>query len=236
VTIRVAPHVIALDVDGTLFDGVSVDARAIETLTLARRAGHAIVIVTGRRWRDLPEIIPDVLPLTDAAICEEGAVLVDVVTGEHRLFAEPPPAAMMEALWRAGVDDPACGEVTIGMSAAHEAAARAIAERFGGFRITRNKTSVAIVPDGCDKRVAVERVVAHLGLGSRPLIAIGDAGNDLPMFEVATIAVAVANADESVREAGIELTEARFGAGVAEAIERHLLGGKPTGERAVTGG
>ena len=54
-------------------------------------------------------------------------------------------------------------------------------------------------------------------------MAIGDATNDLPMFAMADVAVAVANAEPALAETGIEVTRRAFGAGVAEALARHVL-------------
>jgi hydroxymethylpyrimidine pyrophosphatase-like HAD family hydrolase len=55
-----------------------------------------------------------------------------------------------------------------------------------------------------------------------PIIAIGDATNDLPMFEIADHPCAVANADSNVLAAGVPLLQHRGGAGVAEALRKHL--------------
>jgi hypothetical protein len=88
--------------------------------------------------------------------------------------------------------------------------------------VVRNKDSIALVPPGHDKGTGVRTALADLDASTLPVLAIGDAANDLPMFAVASVAVAVANADETVRAAGIELTHAMFGDGVAEALRRHL--------------
>ena len=45
--------VVAVDVDGTLYDGVEVAPEAIRELRRARADGHTLVIVTGRRWEEL---------------------------------------------------------------------------------------------------------------------------------------------------------------------------------------
>ena len=65
--------------------------------------------------------------------------------------------------------------------------------------------------------------MADLDVAERPIMAIGDAANDLPMFAIATIAIGVANADDAVRASGVPLTTASFGSGVAEALHEHLL-------------
>ena len=52
------PMIVALDVDGTLFDGHSVDPAAVVAIEAAVANGHVALIVSGRPWRDLQQIIP----------------------------------------------------------------------------------------------------------------------------------------------------------------------------------
>jgi hydroxymethylpyrimidine pyrophosphatase-like HAD family hydrolase len=89
--------------------------------------------------------------------------------------------------------------------------------------VVANKESIAIVPNGCDKGTGLAHAIAHLGMSDRVLMAIGDATNDLPMFAMADVAVAVANAEPALAATGIEVTRRAFGAGVAEALARHAL-------------
>ena len=55
---------------------------------------------------------------------------------------------------------------------------------------------------------------------------MGDADNDLPMLAAAGLAVAMGNANESVRAAADVVVADNDHDGVAEAIERFLLGGE----------
>jgi hydroxymethylpyrimidine pyrophosphatase-like HAD family hydrolase len=57
--------VIALDVDGTLYDGGVVAEAATLALRQARADGHTLVIVTGRRWESLRQVVPTVVGLCD---------------------------------------------------------------------------------------------------------------------------------------------------------------------------
>ena len=43
--------IVALDVDGTLYDGHGVDPAAVSAIRAAADLGHTFVIVTGRPWR-----------------------------------------------------------------------------------------------------------------------------------------------------------------------------------------
>jgi hydroxymethylpyrimidine pyrophosphatase-like HAD family hydrolase len=221
--VSVEPHVIAVDLDGTLYDGRTAHPEAIDALRHARDAGHTVVIVTGRPWRDLDGMVPTLVEIAACAVCEDGAVLIDVSTAAAVLLAEPPRRALIDALETGGVVGLVLGEVAIGMPVEHAEIARKVVEQIGaGFHLVHNKNSVAIIPDGCHKGTGLAHAIAHLGLSGTPVLAIGDAANDLPMFRYADVAGAVANADALVREAGIELTELPGGAGVAEAIRRYL--------------
>lgn len=217
------PMIVALDVDGTLFDGHSVDPAAVVAIEAAVANGHVALIVSGRPWRDLQQIIPDVLRSTPVAVCEHGAVLVDVQDGSvHHLVApvDPAVAAMIAA---ADGQDMVVYEATIGLPASARELAEAACTRVGGCYVVANKASIAIVPNGCDKGTGLAQAIEHLGMSDRALMAIGDATNDLPMFAMADVAVAVANAEPALAATGIELTRRAFGAGVAEALARHVL-------------
>jgi hydroxymethylpyrimidine pyrophosphatase-like HAD family hydrolase len=215
--------VIAVDVDGTLFDGAAVADQAVEALAAARADGHTLVIVTGRRWEELGQVVSEVLPMTDRAICEEGGVLVNVGTGELTLLAEPAEADLVAALRAAGVRDLDIGHVVIGAPTASLDVVTEVRDRVGSQRrVITNKGSIALAPAGCDKGTGLRAAIADLHLDGLAIIAIGDAANDLAMFNVATIAVGVANSDDAVRASGVQLTTASFGLGVAEALRRHL--------------
>jgi hypothetical protein len=222
------PMIVALDVDGTLFDGHSVDPAAVVAIEAAVANGHVAVIVSGRPWRELQQIIPDVLRSTSIAVCEHGAVLVDVLEGSvHHLVApvDPAVAAMIAAADgdEMGGHDMVVYEATIGLPASARELAEAACARVGGCYVVANKASIAIVPNGCDKGTGLTQAIEHLGMSDRALMAIGDATNDLPMFAMADVAVAVANAEPALVATGIELTRRAFGAGVAEALARHVL-------------
>jgi hypothetical protein len=215
--------IVALDVDGTLYDGRFVEPAATAAIASAVADGHVAVIVSGRPWRDLGQIIPDVLALSAVAVCEHGALLVDVRTGETVQLAAPIDPRVRDLIAAADGRDMVVYEATIGLPASAREVAEAACARVGGCYVVANKDSIAIVPDGCDKGTGLAHAVEYLGLPDRPVIAIGDATNDLPMFARADVAVAVANAEPALVATGIEVMQQPFGAGVAEALARHVL-------------
>ncbi len=215
--------VIALDVDGTLFDGESVAPAATAAIRQAHADGHTIIIVTGRRWESLQSVVPTIVALCDRIVCEEGGVMVSVASGELTLLAEPVEQALLAALREAAVPDLDVGHVVVGAPVTWLAAVEAARQSVGSQRhLVVNKGSVALAPTGCNKGTGLRAALASLGVEQRRVIAIGDAANDLPMFAIASIAIGVANADEAVRAAGVPLTSGAAGLGVAEALHAHL--------------
>ena len=90
---------VATDLDGTLLreDG-SVSAYTVETLAQARAAGLPVVFVTGRPPRWLPVVV-EATGHGGVAICANGAVLLDLVTGEV-LRSHPIAAPVLDEVVR----------------------------------------------------------------------------------------------------------------------------------------
>jgi hydroxymethylpyrimidine pyrophosphatase-like HAD family hydrolase len=221
--------IIAVDVDGTLYDGIGVHQAATDALRSARNDGHTIVIVTGRRWEQLGHVVPTILGLADCAVCEEGGVLIDLQSSTDvrlasvTLLAEPTEPHLVAALRAAGVTDLDVGRVVVGAPTGTLATVTRVRDQVGSNRlIITNKGSIALTPRGCDKGSGLRAALRALTLEHLPVLAIGDAENDLAMFAVAAIAVGVANADDAVRASGVPLTQAVSGLGVAEALGRFL--------------
>jgi hydroxymethylpyrimidine pyrophosphatase-like HAD family hydrolase len=215
--------VIAVDVDGTLFDGSGVADEAVAALTQARADGHVLVIVTGRRWEGLELVANDVIPLTNRVVCEEGGVIVDAETGRLTLLADAVEPDLIAGLVAARVPALDIGHVVVGAPASSLDVVTAVRDRIASNRIiVTNKGSIALTPPFTDKGTGLRAAVAELQVAHLPILAIGDAQNDLPMFAIADIAVGVANADDAVRASGVPLTAASVGLGVVEALHRYL--------------
>jgi hydroxymethylpyrimidine pyrophosphatase-like HAD family hydrolase len=223
------PMLIAVDVDGTLYDGGIVATEAIEALRKVDADGHTVIIVTGRRWEDLPNVVPqEVLDLCHALVCEEGGVLVWPETREITLLAETYHPEMVAALAAGGVPTLDVGHVVLaGPSRYIDVFERVHAHFASGHQVIVNKGSVALAPAECDKGTGLRAAIKALRLEGLPIVAIGDATNDIPMFEMADHPYAVANADDTVIAAGFPLLQNRGGHGVAEALQM-LLPRDPT--------
>ena len=215
--------VIAVDVDGTLFDGVEVPLKRVDALREARvrrphagdrhrstlgRARHRRA--RGRRTR------------------RAGGVRGRRRAGRRRQRqAHLARRAGRARTGRCVSRRPACPCSTSVTSWSARRRRRStvvteVRDRMGSSRrIVTNKGSIALTPDGVrqghgaargDGRPRVEPTARSWPSAMPP--------NDLPMFAIATIAVAVANADDAVRASGVPMTTASFGDGVAEALRR----------------
>ncbi|MBQ6594790.1 MAG: HAD family phosphatase [Clostridia bacterium] len=90
-----------------------------------------------------------------------------------------------------------------------------------------------VMPLGIDKAAGLERLMRHLSLDARQVIACGDAYNDIPMMRLAYASVAVSNAVQEVREISRFITRSNDEDGVAYAVERLVLSDMPHPERGV---
>lgn len=76
------PMLIVLDIDGTvLLEDESLSPGIVEAVAHARRAGHEVMLATGRSW-EATHRIHDVLEIApDYAVCSNGAVIMKRVAG-----------------------------------------------------------------------------------------------------------------------------------------------------------
>jgi len=86
-------------------------------------------------------------------------------------------------------------------------------------------TYLEICPATITKATAVMALQAHYGIDISQIIAMGDNYNDLEMLEYAGLGIAMANAPDDVRGKAKATTASNDEDGVAQAIERYILGG-----------
>lgn len=88
----------------------------------------------------------------------------------------------------------------------------------------RGMTVVDVLSPTCSKARALDRVVRGYGLSPAEVMAVGDNQNDLDMLEYAGVSVVMGNAEPELKALGYPLTRSNDEDGLAEAIERFLLG------------
>lgn len=96
-----------------------------------------------------------------------------------------------------------------------------------------NRTDISITTSGsakleiahpeANKGAALEFIAAHFGIPMEETAAIGDNLNDLSMFKVAGISIAMGNAEEEVKKHSTYITRDCEEDGVAYGIRKYLL-------------
>jgi Cof subfamily protein (haloacid dehalogenase superfamily) len=81
-----------------------------------------------------------------------------------------------------------------------------------------------VMAAGVTKAAAIEWTAVSLGLDAGRIMAMGDSPNDIPMLQSAALGVAMENAPPIVKEAADVIIASNNEEGVAQAIERYVLG------------
>lgn len=100
-------------------------------------------------------------------------------------------------------------------------------ERFGDrVNIFRSEPYfVEITPPNVHKAASLEKLLEFLGMKVGDLVACGDGYNDLTMIEYAGVGVAMANAQDIVKEHADYVTLSNDEDGLVPVIDRFILGG-----------
>jgi hydroxymethylpyrimidine pyrophosphatase-like HAD family hydrolase len=201
-------RVLACDFDGTLAtEGVCSEA-TVEALERVAATGIRLVLVTGRTREELADVF-DPGDLFEAIVLENGAVVLDASTGREQLLAPRVPSGLVAEFQRTGVIPLVVGRVLCSTAWSQEAKLSAAIARLGVDRqVVRNRASAMVVPPGINKRTGFEAALLTLGELPSATVAVGDGENDIPLFAVAGVSVAVANAVDALKaRADVVLTE-----------------------------
>ncbi|WP_370599211.1 HAD hydrolase family protein [Mycolicibacterium sp. yt] len=193
----------------------------IDAIKQVQQDGLRAVLVTGRIGAELEAEFPDLAGVFDAVILENGAMCV--VEGDRTALAPPVDTTLDDALAARGIPYRR-GEVLLASDSEHAVAiAEAIAELGLDCQIVHNRAALMVLPAGVTKGTGLEALLATMKLSPHNALAVGDAENDLALFAVAEIGVAVANAIPSVQRHADLVLEKSNGAGVVELLTGPIL-------------
>lgn len=85
---------------------------------------------------------------------------------------------------------------------------------------------IDITKKGCSKKNAIHILADKLGIKQDEIIVMGDGGNDISMFECAGLKIAMANAEEYLKEKADYITTSNNDNGVANAIKKFIFNEK----------
>ena len=86
------------------------------------------------------------------------------------------------------------------------------------------ETSFEITPQGVSKGTGLVDLCRVLGVPIEEAIGVGDAFNDIPMLEMAGLGVAMGNSNEAALLAADVVVGDNDHNGIAEVIDRYLIG------------
>lgn len=207
-----------LDLPVILFNG----AQVADPRTGAVLHERTVAVETARRALELAGAAP-----VDAFLYLRGEILVREVTPavegymrKDRITCRPVgnlPAALTAAPPKLLFIGPVAASVAV--------MERLRAEGYDGVNYVQSDADyIELLPAGASKGAALAWLAGHLGVPLERVAAIGDQMNDLDMLRRAGVGVAVANAAPELKRHAAFVTRAAHGEGVAEALERLVLG------------
>jgi len=213
---------LAFDYDETLATAGAIRGPTEEALAAARDAGWRLVLVTGRPHEELLEVCPQVA-LFDMVIDENGALLHLPRGGAVEELAAPPDGRLRQELRRLGAPVIAGRIVTLTRQP-HQKEVYEIIRRYDlALDVFVNRLAVMVVPRGISKASGLRAGLARLGVQPAETIAFGDDANDLEMFAVAGLRVAVANAIDAVKAAADIVLALSDGEGIADFLRNRVI-------------
>mgnify|MGYP000069936977 FL=1 len=211
---------LALDIDGTLTTASGrIDARVFELLP---DWDAPIVFATGKSF-PYPVALAHFLGRAETVIAENGGVVH--VDGETTVLGDPTASRAVVEAFRERGGDPIWGpestvnrwretEVAVSLDA-DESLLRAAAAGTDDVAVVDTGYAYHVKSTGVSKGRALERVADALGLDPGAFVAVGDSENDASTFAVAGESYAVANADDTARDAADTVVSASYMDGTA---------------------
>jgi len=212
-------RVLACDFDCTLAMDGDLSAQTQAALRQVAATGRRLVMVTGRTREELVDVFGD-LELFDAIVIENGAVLLDPITGAMRALAKPLPGSVAQLLRRRVTGRVVSGMVICAtLSRNGEEVSRILQELGVDAETIYNRDSLMVLPRGVDKATGLTAALNELGEPFSATVAVGDGENDVPLIQMAEIGVAVGNAVDSLKQRADVVLEQPNGAGIRELCE-----------------
>jgi hydroxymethylpyrimidine pyrophosphatase-like HAD family hydrolase len=194
-----------------------VEKKLLLELVSLRDLGIKLILVTGRCLSDLRVLIDT--SIFDAVVLENGAI---VLIGDRKVNLAPrgwdSVRLRLLRLFATGHE-----EVIISLPREMEGE---VLTRVGKFvRVELNKDRLMILPPMVSKGSGLLMALKELGVTKNHVMCIGDAENDLAMFRIAHLKIAVRNSAPILKREADYVTQEDDGKGVSEAIERFIKRG-----------
>lgn len=243
---------LVFDLDGTAMPlqlNGTPSPRVIDAVKKAKKVCH-VSIATGRPL-DLTIDILNALKIDDLSILSGGASIYSSKTNEYVWKQEMDPLLLQEVYFKlkkfgahSVEDDRRLGIVPLSryhpdgiiclsciFSVTKEEAQEIVeivketsglvAHAMGSWTI--GKYDVHITHELATKKHALQALLSRLNVDHKHVMVVGDGGNDLPLFELAGLKVAMGNAADELKKAADWIAPSVDDDGLAVAIEKYIL-------------
>jgi hydroxymethylpyrimidine pyrophosphatase-like HAD family hydrolase len=191
---------LALDYDGTIAQGDTVDVSVRDAIAAARDAGVIVLLVTGRILSELRRVAGD-LHFVDGVVAENGAIIHFPANDYTTIVAPPLPPGFHAELTRRGIPAQA-GQCLVDLDARDAPRALEVIRSLElPIVLVFNRGRVMAMPQGISKATGLQTMLTTLRLSPRNTVAIGDAENDHELLRLAEVGYAVEWGAASLRAA-----------------------------------
>ena len=216
---------LACDFDGTLASDDRVDAGVKFALEQARHMRVRLILVTGRTFFELTRVC-DCLDLFDAVVAENGAVIYHPGSAVIQDLGPAVPDRLLAELDRRGIYYQ-LGRVIVGTGRNDEKAVREAMCSAGISRdLVANRAALMLLPPGVSKGSGVEQVLRFMELSPYDVLALGDAENDVALFDACGFSACPGDSVAPVRARADWVLPGGAGGDVGKAIVADILDGR----------
>ncbi len=217
---------IASDVDGTITDSLfRLDLSAIRAIRRAEARKIPVILASGRPL-EIVEVLSRYIGATGPMIAENGGIVKNPKTGEIIVTGDLEKAEKAYEIIKAKMGDiirriekeSRKTDVLIIGAESSNLLLEIISEENLGVDITSSGYAFHIKDPSVNKGYGLRIAAQMLNVDVHDIAVMGDAENDISMFELSNFGVVSQNADKRLKELAVYVADEPFGEGAAKAI------------------
>lgn len=216
----------AVDIDGTLTEngGGVVYLPALSKLRYLDKLGYNVIYVTGRSSVEA-YVLAVFGGTTRIAVGENGGAIT-IAPQEHKLLASRQKCMVGYEVLKKSLDGvqekpvfPRMTEVVMLRTFDIKEGQRILDEHGLHLYLNDSKYAFHINERGVDKALGLKEALKILKVSPEETVAIGDSETDVPMYDICGCSIALAQAEDYVKERAKHIVSGREGTGLVDAID-----------------